>query len=186
MNLYIRFFANIFKNLLFPSKCTPFDETSLSMRVLPNDLDANMHMNNGRFLTIMDIGRMDFTMRIGFHKTMIKEKWGAVAAAINVAYMRPLNLFDKYELKTKALTWDDQWFYMEQSFVKKNNVVASAIVKAAFLDKGKRVNPKVVMEKSGIESPLAPEFPNYLNEMIEGENAFIQKIKEQNKASMNQ
>ena len=29
------------------------------MRVWPNDLDTNAHMNNGRYLTLMDLGRFD-------------------------------------------------------------------------------------------------------------------------------
>ena len=31
--------------------------------VAPTDLDINLHMNNGRFLQIMDIGRRDWMLR---------------------------------------------------------------------------------------------------------------------------
>src|SRR3712207_8312043 len=31
----------------------------LKGRVLPNDLDAHFHMNNGRYLTLMDLGRSE-------------------------------------------------------------------------------------------------------------------------------
>lgn len=191
MNLYIRFFANVLKNLIFPSRKPVaddgamgqaiFEETSLKMRVLPNDLDVNFHMNNGRFLAIMDIGRMDYTMRMGLHKVMAKEKWGAVASAINVVYMKSLNLFNAYELKTKLLSWDESWFYMEQNFVRDNKVCASAVVKATFIKGGKRVSPQVVMEKVSQASVKAPVFPEYLENLIKGEEAFIAGIKKFNR-----
>lgn len=183
MNLYFRFLAVIIKNLLRPQKRDIFDETSVDLRVLPNDLDLNMHMNNGRFLTVMDIGRTDYTMKIGMHKHMLKEKWGAVATAINIAFLRPLPPFKKYQLRTRLLSWDDMWFYMEQNFVRDNQIVASAIVKATFLAKGKRISPKTVIPKCGYTEARPPEFPHYLKEMIEGEEAFIANIKESNKRS---
>ena len=33
------------------------------MRVLPNDLDLLWHMNNGRYLSLMDQGRVDLMVR---------------------------------------------------------------------------------------------------------------------------
>ena len=181
MNLYFRFLFVVLKNLLRPKKVDIFEECELQMRVLPNDLDLNMHMNNGRYLTIMDIGRTDFTMKLDLHKLMVKEKWGAVATAINVIYLRPLNPFDKYTLKTKFIAWDDMWFYLEQKFVKQDKVVASAIVKATFIKNGKRLDPQKVLEisKGGVVAPV--EFPNYLKELIQGEEEFIKNIKAQNK-----
>ncbi len=183
MNLYFRFLATILKNLILPKKCDIFDETSVDLRVLPNDLDLNMHMNNGRFLTIMDIGRTDYTMKIGMHRPMMREKWGAVATAINVAFLRPLPPFGKYQLRTKLLSWDDMWFYMEQNFVRNEQIVASAIVKATFLKGGKRISPNIVIPKCGFENARAPEFPHYLKELIEGEEAFIENIKAKNRRS---
>ena len=181
MNLYLRFFVNILKNLLFPKPLDVFSQSSLKMRVLPNDLDANLHMNNGRFLTLMDIGRSDFTMRVGLHKAMLREKWGAVATAINVVYLRPLKVFDQYELRTKLLSWDDMWFYMEQRFVKDGMIVASAVVKATFVKGNKRIAPQQVIEKTVPHIPQAPDFPDYLKELVEGEDAFIKRLKEHNK-----
>mgnify|MGYP003290859366 CR=1 FL=1 len=35
------------------------DDSRVCFRVLPNDCDVNLHMNNGRYWTIMDLGRAD-------------------------------------------------------------------------------------------------------------------------------
>jgi len=34
-----------------------FDISVLRLRVLPNDLDFNGHVNNGRYFTLADLGR---------------------------------------------------------------------------------------------------------------------------------
>lgn len=37
--------------------------TKVSLRVWPNDLDVNLHVNNGRYLALADIGRMHWFVR---------------------------------------------------------------------------------------------------------------------------
>ncbi|MEX1098857.1 MAG: acyl-CoA thioesterase [Bacteriovoracaceae bacterium] len=177
MNLYFRFFAILIKNLFHSETARIHEETSLKMRVLPNDLDLNMHMNNGRFLTVMDIGRTDFIMKMGLLKTMLKEKWGGVATAVNVVFLKPLNLFDKYELRTKLLSWDEDWFYLEQNFFRGEVFVASAIVKGAFLKGKKRLAPQLALQRVKGAPERAPEFPRYLADLLEGEKSFIKNIK---------
>ena len=43
----------------------PLDESVIHARVLPTDLDLNLHLNNGRALTLMDLGRVDLMLRMG-------------------------------------------------------------------------------------------------------------------------
>lgn len=183
MNLLIRFFANLLKNLIFKNPME-FEETSiLNMRVLPNDLDLNIHMNNGRYLTLMDIGRTDLTVRIGLFKKMLQKKWQPVATSVNVTFLKPLGPFEKFELHTKLLAWDDMWFYLEQKFIKDEKIYCHAIVKAVFMKGRKRILPiEVVKEVKGEEIP-SPEFPNYLRSIIAGEDELINEIKKINKKS---
>ncbi|TMH75049.1 MAG: acyl-CoA thioesterase, partial [Betaproteobacteria bacterium] len=55
MNLYFRLLITILKALRAP-RVTPGDTVELALRVLPTDLDLNGHMNNGRYLTLVDLG----------------------------------------------------------------------------------------------------------------------------------
>ncbi len=183
MNLYFRFLLLVLRNLIFPKKLDIFEESAIELKVLPNDLDLNMHMNNGRYLTIMDLGRTDFTMKLDLHKLMIKQKWGAVATAINVVYLRPLNLFDNYTLRTKLIAWDDKWFYMEQKFVKDDFIVASAIVRATFIKSGKRLEPLKVLKAASPGMMTPPEFPQYLKDLVQGEEEFLNYLKAQNRST---
>src|ERR1700704_1885823 len=42
-----------------------FATTRVALRVWPNDLDFNLHVNNGRYLALADIGRLHWFVRTG-------------------------------------------------------------------------------------------------------------------------
>ncbi len=54
--------------LMFLRRRSPLDFTDVSrleMRVLPTDIDLAGHMNNGFYLSVMDLGRFDLLIRSG-------------------------------------------------------------------------------------------------------------------------
>jgi acyl-CoA thioesterase FadM len=181
MSLLFRFFLNIFYNLLFKPRMDLKDTARLSFRVLPHDLDLNIHMNNGRYLTIMDIGRIDLTAKTGLLEVMLKKKWGGVATAVNINFFRALGPFQKYELHTRLLWWDESWFYLEQKFMSKNKICAKAIVRVTFTNKKGRIPTKETLEAVGRSFNESPEAPVYLKELIKGEEHLIAEIKKINK-----
>jgi acyl-CoA thioesterase FadM len=181
MNLLLRFFFNILKNLLFPRPMGILDTSVLNMRVLPTDLDLNFHMNNGRYLTIMDIGRTDFVVRSGLHKLIVKEKLGAVAAAVNITFLKPLGPLSKYQLHSRVIDWDDMWFYIEQQFVQDNMIKTNAIVKVTFLKGNKKLAPIDIISRLPAGKVEKPEAPQYLKELIEGEKHLLHALKLKNK-----
>jgi acyl-CoA thioesterase FadM len=184
MSLFFRYFFNIFYNLVTRPKMKFTDTSILKFRVLLNDLDLNFHMNNGRYLTIMDIGRTDLIYKIGFLKVMLKNKWGGVATAVNINFFKPLAPFQKYELQTKALWWDENWFYVEQLFISKNQICARALVRVTFTDKKGKIPTKVSLQELNLsfedERPIPPL---YLQELIQGEEHLITETREFNRQS---
>ena len=65
MNLYLRLISVLWSALFRRRNIAALETAVLEFRVLPNDLDPNWHMNNGRYLTIMDLGRFDMTLHSG-------------------------------------------------------------------------------------------------------------------------
>lgn len=110
-----------------------FDTASLHMRVWPTDLDVLMHMNNGRYLSLMDLGRIDLLVRCGFWAEAKQRGWFPVLGSATVTYRRPLRAFEQYRLDTRLVTWDERWFYLEHSFIRRGKVVTHATVKAMIL-----------------------------------------------------
>ena len=175
MNLYFRFIYQVLL-ALFSSKIKVTDSDIKSMRVLPLDLDGNFHMNNGVFLSIMDLGRTRFTLRSGLYNLAIKNGWGfGVVGGINITYLKSLAPFQKYELHTKLAGHHEGWFYIEQRFESKGKLVACALVKVAFLKKGSRVLPEEIISKMGVED--VGENMDYLEHLYNSEKEFLNYIK---------
>ena len=58
-----------------------WDQAVTPMRVLPNDLDLLWHMNNGRYLSLMDQGRVDLMVRAGLWAELNMRGWFPVVVA---------------------------------------------------------------------------------------------------------
>jgi acyl-CoA thioesterase FadM len=145
----------------------PFETDVLQMRVWPNDIDFNLHLNNARHLSIMDYGRVHLLARGGLLKHILKARWVPVVGAVWITYRRSLPLWAKFRLGTRLVGWDNRWFYMEQTFTGDEGLVAVGWVKGALRGKEGAVPPQTVLDliRPGIVSPELPEGIEVLNEL---------------------
>ncbi len=109
--------------------------------VSPFDLDAYLHMNNGRYLTLMDLGRLDLFMRDGLLRLSLKNKWQPIVAAVQVKYSKVLPPFASFRLYTRVLCWEDDTLFVEAECKRKGATVTRAIVKMVVLGPGRRKVP---------------------------------------------
>jgi acyl-CoA thioesterase FadM len=129
----------------------------ITMRVMPNDLDLLRHVNNGIYLSLMDLGRMDLMLRSGQWQELGRRGWYPVAAAVTVSYRRSLQLWQKYVLETKVIGFDEKAMYVEQRFVRDNEVYAVGIMRGRFLKKsGGTVTVAELGELAGIDPSSMP------------------------------
>jgi acyl-CoA thioesterase FadM len=150
MNLIFRMFLTIFfANRA--SRLEPLDMAHKPMRVLPNDLDVQMHMNNGRFLSIMDLGRLDLMVRLGFWGIARQRGWYPLVGSVKTDYRRPLTVFQKYDMTTQIVGWDDRWVFIEQQFLSGGKLCARALFKTMIRSKQGLVTPQEVMGVTGFE-----------------------------------
>jgi acyl-CoA thioesterase FadM len=156
MNLYLRFFWILIKNLLRKQFVHPLDEIQTYFRVFPNDLDLNRHMNNGRYLTIMDIGRTDFLGKTGLLKVAIKHKWFPILGAAQMIFLRPLKIWQPYTLYTALIHWDDKWFYISHRFESNEKVIAIGRVRGLLRGPNGNVPPLEALRAAGNEAIEAP------------------------------
>ncbi len=122
-------------------------KNSLSLRVLPNDIDINMHMNNGRYLTICDLTRVDMFIRTGLAKTMVKEKWMPVISEHTMKYKKGLTLFQKYDVHMEVAGWDEKAFRMIHTFMVDDRVVAEGTSLGVIVSKHGVIPPDHVLKK---------------------------------------
>lgn len=109
------------------------EETTVRFRVWPSDLDPLMHMNNGRYLTIMDLGRADAILRSGLRRRLASHHVYPVVASEMIRFRESLPLLARFELRTRLLGWDDRSFYIHQRFTRRGRDVAVALVRVRFL-----------------------------------------------------
>jgi acyl-CoA thioesterase FadM len=158
MNLYIRLLTVLIRSLFKPKLPPGIASCDLSLRVMPNDLDINFHMNNGRYLTICDLTRMDFFFRTGLLGTMKKNKWVPVIAEHTMTYKKSLRIFQKYDVYMELKNWDDKYFYMSHVFKQGDRLIAEGTSKGAVLSRSGVIPPQEVIiavkRYRGIEDAL--------------------------------
>jgi acyl-CoA thioesterase FadM len=157
MNLWLRLIWLLVTAGMRAPLTLPADASRVSFRVWPHDLDPSMHMNNGRYLTIMDLGRLDILLRAGLLRAALKYKWTPIANAIVIRFRRELRLFQKFEVVTRLLYWDDARVVMEQVFVfeggrNDGQIAARALFKGGLYDRAAKqfVSVTRLMEAIGV------------------------------------
>lgn len=146
MNLILRMIcvllASFFKERL-PAGAA---DSILTLRVLPNDLDINLHVNNGRYLTLCDLTRIDLFIRTGLAKVMIKKGWIPIVAEHTMTYRKPLKVFQRFELKLSLTHWDEKFFYMTHTFTRDGFTVAEGTSKGTVRARSGVVPPAEVID----------------------------------------
>jgi YbgC/YbaW family acyl-CoA thioester hydrolase len=140
----------IFLKKPFLSKAGFSDRTIISMRVLPSDLDLLWHVNNGVYFSYMDFGRWDAIFRNGSYDIAMMNGWYSVVAGETIKFKKSLELWDKFDIETQIKGHDEKYFFIQQKFFRKGEVMAIGLVKVRFLKrKGGTVSTREVMDAMG-------------------------------------
>lgn len=111
----------------------PNTVTRMRIRVLPTDIDLLRHLNNGRYLSLFDLGRWDLLTRTGLLRAMTAQRWYAVVAAETITFRRSLELGQRFVLETRLIGHDDRAVYLEHRALVGEEIYARAIIRARIL-----------------------------------------------------
>lgn len=120
----------------FRSRCDPMGPVRTPFRVLPTDLDVLRHVNNGTYLSMLDLARTDLIMRSGLLEKLNEKGWFAVVASESIRFRQSLRLFQRFVVETRVVGWDDRAIYIHHRFLRGDDVVAVAFIAARFLRRG--------------------------------------------------
>lgn len=109
------------------------DVGRLDLRVMPTDLDVLGHMNNGVYLSIMDLGRMDAMQRSGAWGAIANAGFYPVAASETISFRKSLQPWQRFTLETRIVGYDAKAVFVEQRFVVGGEIYAQGFVRARFL-----------------------------------------------------
>ncbi|OJX13889.1 MAG: hypothetical protein BGO77_01060 [Caedibacter sp. 37-49] len=164
MNLIIRL-LRVFISAFFRTPLDFFGTSVVSFRVVPTDIDLNLHMTNSRYSSLMDLGRLDLLLRSSGRDFFLKKKWQAVLGASHIRFRRSLKCFQKFELQSRVIGWDEKWFYIEQRIFSNGHLITVAILKALFVNRRGSVPTQIVFKELNVtleKERLTPAIKHWL------------------------
>lgn len=160
------------------SRASILDSTTYRMTVMPNDIDFNGHVNNGRYLTLADIGRMDFVLRTGAGKAAFAQRALPIVGDSLAKFRRDLKAFDRFEMQTRILGWDDKWTFMEHRFMRGGRVLGVVVIRGLFRGPQGPIAPAHFLAFMGLTA-AAPALPDWVQEWNASCDSLSQSLRQE-------
>ncbi len=156
---YLRMFHQLWKFRNAP-RLGLFDTHVSHHMCLPQDIDPWMELNNGRTLTLYDLGRLPMARRMGFDRVGRDQGWGLTVAGASTRYRRRVRVFDRFEMRSRVVGWDARFLYMEQSMWRDAECTSHMLLRSAVASTSGIVPPAQVMRAMGLsdQSPALPDW----------------------------
>ncbi len=166
---FIRFFWGIYRASFQPRLYGATDMHVSHHICMPWDIDMFLELNNGRVLSLYDLGRFQMAQRLGMIAAIRRMGWALSIAGVSVRYRRRITAFERFEVRSRFLCWDERFLYLEQSMWKRNGECASHVLyRAAAIEKGKAVPPAQVATALGHDE-VSPPMPDWVAAWITAE-----------------
>lgn len=164
-------FIRMAKEMIVSYRQPPLDmgEVHVSHHICwPWDLDIWMELNNGRTLTLYDLGRIPLAKRSGLIGALARNRWGLTMAGASVMYRKRVRMFDRFEVRSRALGWDDKFIYLEQSMWRGTTCTSHILYRSAVTDKNGIVAPSRVLDALGSDA-VSPPLPDWVTGWIDAD-----------------
>lgn len=135
----------------------------------PVDLDLWRELNNGRTLTLYDLGRIQLARRVGLVAALRRRGWGMTMAGVTARYRRRVVMFDRFEMRSKVLGHDGRFFYLQQSMWRGEEAVSSVLYRVAVVGNNGIVSTTEVAAEMG-HPEWEPQMPDWVQDWIAAEN----------------
>ena len=136
--------------------------------VWPWDMDVFLELNNGRALTLFDLGRFGLFRRMGVLSALKRNGWYGTVAGTAIRYRRRITVFQKLELRTRIVGWDDRFTYIEQSFCRGDDCAVHAIIRTA-ITSGRGIVPSSEVARAFGLPEESPDMPDWIRRWSEAE-----------------
>ena len=174
MNLYLRLIRVLLGGWIQASTHYA-DSTITRFRVWLHDLDTFGHMNNGRYLQIMDVARTHWMVRTGVLAAIRRNRWAPLLGGGFIRYRHSLRMLQAYRVHSRLLCWDERWFFLEHVFADRaDRLVAIGITRAALRKNGEWVHSSEVVANVD-PSAVSPPIPGYVREWVELEEKMYRR-----------
>ena len=157
-------------------------ESVVQFRALWGDMDTNGHMNNGRYLTVMDFGRVHLSGVVGLAKPVIKKRCQPLVAVSAMRHFKSVEFMQKMTIKTRLAGLDQKWFYFEQRIFVADQLVCVGLIKGLIMGQGRKIPTEEVLSWMGLP-PRKIKIPVYFKDLDKTESSLIRVLKRERQQS---
>lgn len=137
----------------------------LKFRVIPF-LDTDFsRMFTHAYSAFMALGRWHYVFDSELRRVAIRNKWAPVTTSETMTYRKSIKAFSKVTLQTQLIAWDEQRFYLQQTFLVKGEVKAQCLLEGLIRSPKAILKPVNVFSAAGM-SEASPEFPEDLKKWV--------------------
>ena len=127
----------------------------------PWDLDGFMELNNGRALSLMDLGRLVMLQRTVSFARLRARGWTVAIAGASVRYRRRITVFDRLEVRSRIVGWDARFLYVENGIWRRGECAVHGLFRLAVARPEGIVPPAEVCAAFGFD-PVSPPLPDWV------------------------
>lgn len=137
-------------------------------RCWPQDIDGFMEMNNGRILTVLDLGRSVLAQRVGLIKVLRDKGFGLTMAGNSVRFRKRIRPFTRFKLASRCVGWDAKFMYLEHTIWIGSDCAVQALFRSAVTDANGIVSPTVILDALG-EDHTSPALPDWVQNWVDAD-----------------
>lgn len=130
-------------------------------RAWPWDTDIYGELNNGRILTLGELGRWGLAKEIGLLGALKDRKAALAIAGVSVRYRKRIPIFARYRIETRPLGWDARFLYLDVSMWMGETAANQALLRTAAVNKNGVIPPAELAASLGHEGP-SPALPDWV------------------------
>lgn len=136
----------------------------------PWDLDPWRVLNNGRTLTLYDLGRIPMAARTGLVAAVRRNGWGITVAGNTTRYRRRVLAFDRLTIHSRCIGWDARFLYIEQSMWREGDCTSHILIRSA-VTSGRGIVPTAEVLAAMGHAAESPSLPGWVEAWIAAEAA---------------
>ncbi|MEL6792055.1 MAG: acyl-CoA thioesterase [Pseudomonadota bacterium] len=142
------------------TKLKPWEPHVNGMRAWPWDIDPLGDLNNGRILTLSDVGRIALARRIGLIDAMTANGWRIAMAGSTPQYRKRVTLWARLTWHNRLIGMDEKFLYIEHTLFANGVPSANIMTRSVIVQNGKLVPTAEVAAALGCADwrPLLPEW----------------------------
>jgi len=155
--------------------------TRVTLCVWPNDLDFNLHVNNGRYLALADIGRVHWFVRSGVLAVARQHKAIPIVGDAIAKFRRDLKVFQSFEIRSRLLGWDEKWGFIEHRFVRAGRVIGVVVIRGVFKGPNGPIEPRLFLASLSHALP-SPPLPAWASQFSQAGELLSEQLREEERA----